>query len=107
MPGQCYVTIQEIEGESENSIKSKMITYYMVTIEQRDLMTGWAVKRRYSDFDELHHKLLEEYEFVKDFELPGKHIGLFLKSKAEMKQARLKALEVYLQVIIFLYKAAY
>jgi hypothetical protein len=101
MPGQCFVSIQEIEGESDTNRSGKLITYYLITVEQRDLMTGWTVKRRYSDFDDLHQQLKEEYAFVSDFELPGKTMGIFLKSKNEMRLGRMKALEVYLQVFKF------
>ena len=97
MPGQCFVTIHELEEPSVDPI-AKHITYYMITVEQRHLMTGWTVKRRYSDFDALHQKLKEEFEIVNDFDLPGKTIGLWPRPKAEMKAGRMKALEKYLQV---------
>jgi hypothetical protein len=100
MPGQCFVSIQELDDPEEEERPGKKVTYYLITVEQRHLMTGWTVKRRYSDFDALHHKLREEFEIVNDFELPSKTLGLGLlsRSKAEMKASRLKALEKYLQV---------
>jgi hypothetical protein len=100
MPGQCFVTIQELDDAEEEGV-GKKVTFYLITVvEQRKLTSGWTVKRRYSDFDALHQKLREEFEMVNDFELPSKTLGLGIlsRSKAEMKAIRLKALEKYLQV---------
>lgn len=98
MPGQCFVSIPEIV-EQEDSFK-KIITFYVIKVEQRELNTGWTVKRRYSDFDALHQKLKETFVIVNDFDLPGKTLGLnWSKNKSDLKIARLKALEKYLQVI--------
>jgi hypothetical protein len=101
IPGQCFISIQELDDVEEDKL-GKKITYYLITVEQRHLMTGWTVKRRYSDFDTLHHKLRDEFDIVNDFELPSKTLGLGIlsRSKAEMKAGRLKALEKYLQVIL-------
>jgi hypothetical protein len=97
IPGQCLVKIQELEG-TENIENGKKVTYYLINISRTHEGTGWSVKRRYNDFEDLHLQLLSEIEFVSYLELPGKTLGLWSSKSKEAKTSRLIALEKYLQV---------
>ena len=98
VPGQCIAQLREYECQLQNS---KKVTFYDIDITRTSgTGSGWSVKRRYSDFDALHQKLKNEFEFVTHLELPAKTMMITAKSK-EVRQARLKALEKYLQVLFF------
>ena len=98
IPGQCIAQLREYECQEQNS---KKVTFYDIDITRTSgTGSGWSVKRRYSDFDALHQKLKNEFEFVTHLELPAKTMMITAKSK-EVRQARLKALEKYLQVLFF------
>ena len=96
MPGQCFVTIQEVVPSMD---VGKIVTYFLVQIEQRNLNTGWAVKRRYSDFDSLHRRLRQKFPIVDDFDFPAKSAVLWARVRSDTK-SRAKGLEKYLQRVI-------
>ena len=99
-PGQCTVTIKEVEAQYPlaNQTTGKKVTYFLVEIEQKHLSSGWAVKRRYNDFLTLHRKLRDKFPIVDDFDFPGKSSALWAIVRNEVKGDRMKALELYLQV---------
>ncbi len=103
-PGQCIVTIKEVKAIHTNasSVTGKKVTYFLVEIEQKHLKSGWAVKRRYNDFDALHRKLRVKFPVVDDFDFPGKGIALWSIVRNEVKGDRMKALELYLQVMLLM-----
>jgi PX domain len=96
MPGQCFVTIQEVVPSLDTG---KTVTYFLIQIDQRHLNTGWTVKRRYSDFDSLHRRLREKFPIVDDFDFPAKSSVLWARVRSDTK-ARAKGLEKYLQRVI-------
>ncbi|NXP74041.1 NISCH protein, partial [Ramphastos sulfuratus] len=57
----------------------------------------WTVKHRYSDFHDLHEKLVSEKKIDKNLLPPKKIIGKNSKSLVEKRQ---KELEVYLQTLL-------
>ncbi|NXC43242.1 NISCH protein, partial [Penelope pileata] len=57
----------------------------------------WTVKHRYSDFHDLHEKLVSENKIDKNLLPPKKIIGKNSKSLVEKRQ---KELEVYLQTLL-------
>uniref|UniRef100_A0A8V5G6X4 Nischarin n=1 Tax=Melopsittacus undulatus TaxID=13146 RepID=A0A8V5G6X4_MELUD len=57
----------------------------------------WTVKHRYSDFHDLHEKLVSEKKIDKNLLPPKKMIGKNSKSLVEKRQ---KELEVYLQTLL-------
>ncbi|TPX63986.1 hypothetical protein SpCBS45565_g06233 [Spizellomyces sp. 'palustris'] len=100
VPGQCIVKIEAaVDDVVAKSMEEpgKRVTFYLVQVS-RDLESGWTVRRRYSDFDALHRKLSKAFPAVNEYDLPGKVLG-FLKGRHELKQARMKSLERYLQAI--------
>ncbi|KAI8897883.1 hypothetical protein BC833DRAFT_620829 [Globomyces pollinis-pini] len=101
MQSQCVVTIEEAETvENESLTGNKKTTYYLIHVVQGNGQAGWTVKRRYSDFDALHHKLKDSFSIVNEFDLPGKTTGMWPKAKNEMRASRMKDLEKYLQRLI-------
>uniref|UniRef100_A0A670IMB7 Nischarin n=1 Tax=Podarcis muralis TaxID=64176 RepID=A0A670IMB7_PODMU len=63
----------------------------------------WVVKHRYSDFHELHEKLVSEKRIDKNLLPPKKIIGKNSKSLVEKRQ---KELEVYLQTLLLTFPLA-
>ncbi|KAJ3042366.1 Sorting nexin-14 [Rhizophlyctis rosea] len=117
IPGQCTVKIEAafddiVKRKDPTSGEGKKVTFYLIRIEREDTgsvgvsssgngggggASGWTVRRRYSDFWALHRKLRERWGVVQEFELPGKGVGVWMKGKREVKFARIKSLERYLQ----------
>lgn len=102
LPGQCHVSIQQVEQDDDPAPLGKKVVYFLIEIDQKHLNTGWAVKRRYNDFDALHRKLREKFPIVDDFDFPSKSNPIWAMVRNEVKGNRMKALEMYLQVTIFL-----
>ena len=98
VPGQCIAQIREHESDQLSS-SGKKITFYAIDIVRSSgAGPGWSVERRYSDFDALHQKLKNEFEFVNHLELPGKTLKIWTTKSKDARLARLTALEKYLQV---------
>ncbi|RKO93418.1 hypothetical protein BDK51DRAFT_45607 [Blyttiomyces helicus] len=99
-PGQCTVRIESAVEDfvgREGDGAGKIVTFYLLQIDKEADMSGWSVRRRYSDFHALHRRLKDKFPVVTDFELPGKTLGLWPRGKQDLKQARMKSLEKYLQ----------
>ncbi|KAJ3288320.1 Intermediate filament protein, partial [Borealophlyctis nickersoniae] len=100
VPGQCTV---KIEAAFDDVVRQgvdgpgKKVTFYLIRIDKEVDMSGWTVRRRYSDFHALHRKLKERFPIVNEFELPGKTLGLWPRGKRELKAVRMQSLEKYLQ----------
>ncbi|KAJ3304517.1 Intermediate filament protein [Kappamyces sp. JEL0829] len=101
IPGQCTISIQELLPDPELAPSlTRAITYFLIQIDQKHLNSGWTVKRRYTDFDQLHRKLRETFPIVDDFDFPGKGSVLWSRARSELKGGRVKALEKYLQMLV-------
>ncbi|KAJ3056478.1 Intermediate filament protein [Rhizophlyctis rosea] len=103
VPGQCTVKIEAafddiVRRKDPTSVEGKKVTFYLIRIDKDLDMSGWTVRRRYSDFHALHRKLSQRFPVVQEFELPGKSLGIWPKGKKDLKYARMKSLEKYLQV---------
>ncbi|XP_016847075.2 nischarin isoform X3 [Anolis carolinensis] len=77
---------------------SELVENYTVYIIQVSVGSHhWIVKHRYSDFHDLHEKLVSEKKIDKNLLPPKKIIGKNSKSLVEKRQ---KELEVYLQTLL-------
>ncbi|XP_062466278.1 nischarin isoform X2 [Pezoporus occidentalis] len=77
---------------------SELVETYTVYIIQVSVGSHqWTVKHRYSDFHDLHEKLVSEKKIDKNLLPPKKIIGKNSKSLVEKRQ---KELEVYLQTLL-------
>nr|XP_056707645.1 nischarin isoform X1 [Euleptes europaea] len=77
---------------------SELVENYTVYIIQVSVGSHqWLVKHRYSDFHDLHEKLVSEKKIDKNLLPPKKIIGKNSKSLVEKRQ---KELEVYLQTLL-------
>ncbi|XP_077982564.1 nischarin-like [Glandiceps talaboti] len=70
-------------------------TIYNISITVNDC--GWQVRHRYSEFSELHERLVTEYKLEKGLLPPKKLLGNLSKSFIEKRQ---KDLEHYLQTLL-------
>ncbi|XP_070793151.1 nischarin isoform X5 [Pituophis catenifer annectens] len=96
------------EGEeppkSIRILGSELVETYTVYIIQVIVGTHeWIVKHRYSDFHDLHEKLVLEKKIDKNILPPKKIIGKNSKSLVEKRQ---KELEVYLQTLLAIFPLA-
>nr|XP_020028663.1 nischarin-like isoform X3 [Castor canadensis] len=66
-------------------------------IQVTDGSHEWTVKHRYSDFHDLHEKLVAERKIDKNLLPPKKIIG---KNSRSLVEKREKDLEVYLQTLL-------
>nr|XP_034962015.1 nischarin isoform X1 [Zootoca vivipara] len=83
---------------------SELVETYTVYIIQVSIGNHqWVVKHRYSDFHELHEKLVSEKRIDKNLLPPKKIIGKNSKSLVEKRQ---KELEVYLQTLLLTFPLA-
>ncbi|KAI8511597.1 hypothetical protein Bbelb_106970 [Branchiostoma belcheri] len=71
--------------------------YTVYIIEVTSGTNTWTVRHRYSEFSELHEKLLSEKKVDKNALPPKKLLGNMSKSFVEKRQ---KELEVYLQMLL-------
>ncbi|XP_078595574.1 nischarin-like [Branchiostoma floridae x Branchiostoma japonicum] len=71
--------------------------YTVYVIEVTAGMNTWTVRHRYSEFSELHEKLLSEKKVDKNALPPKKLLGNMSKSFVEKRQ---KELEAYLQMLL-------
>ncbi|KAM4893626.1 nischarin isoform 6-T8 [Sylvia borin] len=77
---------------------SELVETYTVYIIQVSVGNHqWTVKHRYSDFHDLHEKLVSEKKIDKNLLPPKKIIGKNSKSLVEKRQ---KELEIYLQTLL-------
>ncbi|XP_020827134.1 nischarin isoform X2 [Phascolarctos cinereus] len=77
---------------------SELVENYTVYVIQVTVGSHqWTVKHRYSDFHDLHEKLIAEKKIDKNLLPPKKIIGKNSKSLVEKRQ---KDLEVYLQTLL-------
>ena len=75
-------------------------------IEVRLLAQIWILRRRYSDFDKMHKRLLDDLDWraAENLpELPPKRV--FYNKEAEFIKERQKLLSKYLKFIILIYEA--
>nr|XP_023403411.1 nischarin isoform X2 [Loxodonta africana] len=72
-------------------------TYTVYIIQVTDGNHEWTVKHRYSDFHDLHEKLVAERKIDKNLLPPKKIIG---KNSRSLVEKREKDLEVYLQTLL-------
>lgn len=101
VPGECTIKIEAAFDDTVRRLPNepeKRVTFYLIRIDKDVDMSGWTVRRRYSDFHALHKRLKEKFPFVSEFELPGKTLGLWPRGKRGLKTERMKSLETYLQV---------
>ncbi|OXB72360.1 UNVERIFIED_CONTAM: hypothetical protein H355_005429 [Colinus virginianus] len=83
---------------SARVLGSELVETYTVYIIQVSVDSHqWTVKHRYSDFHDLHEKLVSEKKIDKNLLPPKKIIGKNSKSLVEKRQ---KELEVYLQTLL-------
>ncbi|XP_054072144.1 nischarin isoform X1 [Rissa tridactyla] len=79
-------------------VGSELVETYTVYVIQVSVGNyQWTVKHRYSDFHDLHEKLVSEKKIDKNLLPPKKIIGKNSKSLVEKRQ---KELEVYLQTLL-------
>ncbi|XP_075795543.1 nischarin isoform X4 [Pelodiscus sinensis] len=83
---------------------SELVESYTVYIIQVNVGSHqWTVKHRYSDFHDLHEKLVSEKRIDKNLLPPKKIIGKNSKSLVEKRE---KELEVYLQTLLVKFPVA-
>ncbi|KAM9593101.1 nischarin isoform 1-T1 [Trichechus inunguis] len=91
------------EREAEPAKEARVVgselvdTYTVYIIRVTDGSHEWTVKHRYSDFHDLHEKLVAERKIDKNLLPPKKIIG---KNSRSLVEKREKDLEVYLQTLL-------
>uniref|UniRef100_A0A4X1VIG7 Nischarin n=2 Tax=Sus scrofa TaxID=9823 RepID=A0A4X1VIG7_PIG len=91
------------EPEAEPAKEARVVgselvdTYTVYIIQVTDGSHEWTVKHRYSDFHDLHEKLVAEKKIDKSLLPPKKIIG---KNSRSLVEKREKDLEVYLQTLL-------
>ncbi|XP_044609937.1 nischarin isoform X2 [Equus asinus] len=91
------------EREAEPAKEARVVgselvdTYTVYIIQVTDGSHEWTVKHRYSDFHDLHEKLVAERKIDKNLLPPKKIIG---KNSRSLVEKREKDLEVYLQTLL-------
>ncbi|XP_046308829.1 nischarin isoform X1 [Marmota monax] len=91
------------EREAEPAKEARVVgselvdTYTVYIIQVTDGNHEWTVKHRYSDFHDLHEKLVAERKIDKNLLPPKKIIG---KNSRSLVEKREKDLEVYLQTLL-------
>ncbi|XP_004864450.1 nischarin isoform X2 [Heterocephalus glaber] len=91
------------EREAEPAKEARVVgselvdTYTVYIIQVTDGSHEWTVKHRYSDFHDLHEKLIAEKKIDKNLLPPKKIIG---KNSRSLVEKREKDLEVYLQTLL-------
>ncbi|KAL4673932.1 hypothetical protein H8959_017866 [Pygathrix nigripes] len=91
------------EREAEPAKEARVVgselvdTYTVYIIQVTDGSHEWTVKHRYSDFHDLHEKLVAERKIDKNLLPPKKIIG---KNSRSLVEKREKDLEVYLQKLL-------
>ncbi|XP_036122184.1 nischarin isoform X1 [Molossus molossus] len=90
---------REVEPAKEaRVVGSELVdTYTVYIIQVTDGNHEWTVKHRYSDFHDLHEKLVAERKIDKNLLPPKKIIG---KNSRSLVEKREKDLEVYLQTLL-------
>uniref|UniRef100_A0A8C6RNA8 Nischarin n=1 Tax=Nannospalax galili TaxID=1026970 RepID=A0A8C6RNA8_NANGA len=92
-----------LEREAEPAKEARVVgselvdTYTVYIIQVTDGNHEWTVKHRYSDFHDLHEKLVAERKIDKNLLPPKKIIG---KNSRSLVEKREKDLEVYLQTLL-------
>ncbi|OLL23057.1 Sorting nexin-12 [Neolecta irregularis DAH-3] len=75
---------------------------YFIEVQRYDVdgnvVAGWMVKRRYSDFWSLHQRLKEDFIELREFEFPKRRVMLRLQKG--FVESRRKNLEKYLQSLL-------
>ncbi|XP_014460478.1 nischarin isoform X1 [Alligator mississippiensis] len=85
-------------------VGSELVENYTVYIIQVSVGSHqWTVKHRYSDFHDLHEKLVSEKKIDKNLLPPKKIIGKNSKTLVEKRQ---KELEIYLQTLLIKFPMA-
>ena len=80
------------------------LQYYL--IEVRLLAQIWILKRRYSDFDKMHNRLLDDLDYCAADNLPDLPAKrMFFNKDQEFVKERHKLLNKYLKFIILIYEA--
>ncbi|XP_076985167.1 nischarin isoform X3 [Tamandua tetradactyla] len=96
------------EREAEPAKEARVVgselvdTYTVYIIQVTDGSHEWTVKHRYSDFHDLHEKLVAERKIDKNLLPPKKIIG---KNSRSLVEKREKDLEVYLQTLLATFPA--
>ncbi|XP_028643304.1 nischarin isoform X3 [Grammomys surdaster] len=91
------------EREAEPAKEARVVgselvdTYTVYVIQVTDGNHEWTIKHRYSDFHDLHEKLVAERKIDKNLLPPKKIIG---KNSRSLVEKREKDLEVYLQTLL-------
>ncbi|XP_036733412.1 nischarin isoform X5 [Manis pentadactyla] len=91
------------EREAEPAKEARVVgselvdTYTVYIVRITDGSHEWTVKHRYSDFHDLHEKLVAEKKIDKNLLPPKKIIG---KNSRSLVEKREKDLEVYLQTLL-------
>uniref|UniRef100_A0A452QPU0 Nischarin n=1 Tax=Ursus americanus TaxID=9643 RepID=A0A452QPU0_URSAM len=87
----------EATDRSEGRCDWKTVTQTVYIIQVTDGSHEWTVRHRYSDFYDLHEKLVAEKKIDKNLLPPKKIIG---KNSRSLVEKREKDLEVYLQTLL-------
>ena len=78
----------------------KAVVRYLIEIQQLapdgSFASGWVVARRYNEFLQMHNKLRERYNSVRNLDFPGKRLVTALSGS--FVDSRRIALEKYMQV---------
>jgi sorting nexin-25 len=97
IPDRTKVSIVNSVVGEENG---KSVVRYLVEVQQLSpdggVGTGWVVARRYNEFLDMHNKLRDRYNLVRNLEFPGKRLVTALS--ASFVDLRRAALERYTQV---------
>lgn len=78
----------------------KSVVRYLIEVQQLaadgSFASGWVVARRYNEFFNMHNKLRERYQLVRNLDFPGKRLVTSLSGS--FVDSRRIALEKYMQV---------
>lgn len=96
--------LADLEVVIKDFIQESGVTFFL--IEVRMLAQIWILKRRYSDFDKMHKRLLNDLEYrAADNlpELPRKR--LFFSKEEDFVRERLRLLHKYLKFLVLIFEA--
>ena len=96
--------LADLEVIIKDFVKIGSNIHYLIEIRMRAQI--WILKHRYSDFDKMHKRLLNDLEYrAADNlpELPPKR--LMFNKEADFLKERMKLLNKYLKFIILIYEA--
>jgi hypothetical protein len=100
---QDRITVTLLEARTVGGTDSKGFTVYPIEVKRSNPEgppSKWIIYRRYSEFESLNNKLKSMFPFMSNIEFPSKNIKDLIQNRKLLVEARRKALEKYLQVVL-------